>query len=872
VAGLLAFTLVASIASWQRADTADATIPVKFTTGTVAGAGFSVTHPTTIAIHPVDGRLFVGDDSGRVVALTLDPNTKQVTASETIATAAQLQEVFGITFDPADPAAVYVTNTISGFGAGFTQAPPSGSPGSYAGKITKIKVGVFTDVITNLPVSNSGHESNGLEFGPDGNLYIAQGGQTNAGVIDAGGTLFQRIDVALGGAMLQADVTDPGFDGNVTYSEGDVYSTTTDVTNGDVNVYASGLRNPYDLVFHSNGRLYVTDNGPNDTYGPGSTGCSPATDTGVDAAQTDELNIVTAGSYYGHPNRNRGRTDVRQCVYHENGTPSSGGYTGAIALLPVSSNGITEYKSNKFAGQMQGDLLIAAWVNSELRRIKLSPDGLSVVEHTTLATNLANALDVTTSTDGTIFVAEYGGNKITFLKPDETGGAPTVTGVVPGAGSIAGGQSVTISGTNFTTTTETTVTIGGQPLANKVVQNSTTITGTTPPNTAGAKNVIVTNSNGSATLTNGYTYSAGGGAVPPVANAGEDWSGPLAHGPHSHVTLDGRGSLDPDGFIVSYRWNEGSPTGTLLSENPIDSVQFLLGTHTVWLTVTDDTGLTHSDDVRVTVTSTAENPELYWCNDPTGDGINNSGDLGLVAAAFGKKFLVTGYQRGVAGPADDYSRLKDFNGDRIINSGDLGGTASYFGACSETDQMIRDATNAMETVPVTSGSGIRDIGFQDVRNARALGYIQVVPFIPGQGAHYMRNPGIANQDPVMDLLYPESLLYEPSSSTPGGWKLGAPMYVVPYESTIPPGGTGGIPPEGFPGSEDAWHYHKDLCVWGWNGTSYTAVAENMPETTCMNQSGSPVWTPYAGWLLHVWNFEANPAGRMVEVSNSFNGQ
>ena len=41
---------------------------------------------------------------------------------------------------------------------------------------------------------------------------------------------------------------------------------------------------------------------------------------------------------------------------------------------------------------------------------------------------------------------------------------PTVTAIQPNIGSTAGGAPVTITGTNFTTTAETTVTIGGQPL------------------------------------------------------------------------------------------------------------------------------------------------------------------------------------------------------------------------------------------------------------------------------------------------------------------------------------------------------------------------------------------------------------------------
>jgi hypothetical protein len=90
-----------------------------------------------------DGRLYVADGSGKIQALTLDAN-KAVTAVQQITTAADLQEVYGIAFDPADassPPPIYVTNTVSGFGdAG--QAPA----GSYPGKITKIS-----------PVATDGH-------------------------------------------------------------------------------------------------------------------------------------------------------------------------------------------------------------------------------------------------------------------------------------------------------------------------------------------------------------------------------------------------------------------------------------------------------------------------------------------------------------------------------------------------------------------------------------------------------------------------------------------------------------------------------------------------------------------------------------------
>ena len=85
---------------------------------------------------------------------------------------------------------------------------------------------------------------------------------------------------------------------------------------------------------------------------------------------------------------------------------------------------------------------------------------------------------------------------------------------------------------------------------------------------------------------------------PPTANAGADQQ--VASG--ATVTLDGSGSSDPDGQIVSYVWTEnGSQVGTGESV-ALDTVPD--GVHTYTLTVTDEDNATDSDSVTVRVGST----------------------------------------------------------------------------------------------------------------------------------------------------------------------------------------------------------------------------------------------------------------------------
>jgi hypothetical protein len=111
--------------------------------------------------------------------------------------------------------------------------------------------------------------------------------------------------------------------------------------------------------------------------------------------------------------------------------------------------------------------------------------------------------------------------------------APTVTAIAPTAGPASGGTSVTITGTGFLS--GAMVTIGGAAATGITIVSNTSITSTSPPNAAGAVNIVVTNTDGqSGTLTNGFTYNG-----PPTVTAISPVSGSAAGG--TAITITGTG-------------------------------------------------------------------------------------------------------------------------------------------------------------------------------------------------------------------------------------------------------------------------------------------------------------------------------------------
>ena len=81
-----------------------------------------------------------------------------------------------------------------------------------------------------------------------------------------------------------------------------------------------------------------------------------------------------------------------------------------------------------------------------------------------------------------------------------------LTSITASSGTASGGVGVTLTGTNLTGTTG--VTLGGVAATSVNVVSSTSVTAVTPAHAVGAVDVVISTPQGSATLTNGFTYLA----------------------------------------------------------------------------------------------------------------------------------------------------------------------------------------------------------------------------------------------------------------------------------------------------------------------------------------------------------------------------
>ncbi|MEE8347325.1 MAG: PQQ-dependent sugar dehydrogenase, partial [Dehalococcoidia bacterium] len=184
-----------------------------------------------------------------------------------------------------------------------------------------------------------------------------------------------------------------------------------DLDGDSLEVFARGLRNPYDLAFDSEGGLWATAN-EHDFFEPADDGLTLLRNP------PEELNYIVEGAHYGWP----------ECAGRDQETAPGGcrDKTPPVAEMEPhsSADGLAYYDSEHFPPQYRGNLFVAQYGSDQrsltetgrnVVRIEVTPTagpGGFTATVTEFATGFRRPLDVTVDALGTLYVADFEAGKV----------------------------------------------------------------------------------------------------------------------------------------------------------------------------------------------------------------------------------------------------------------------------------------------------------------------------------------------------------------------------------------------------------------------------------------------------------------------------
>ncbi|QRQ99893.1 OmpL47-type beta-barrel domain-containing protein [Dyadobacter sandarakinus] len=425
---------------------------------------------TSLAVGP-DGKLYGLRMTGVIDRYVIDHTTGQLSSQQTINTLFNKygdRLAIGLAFDPTATSAnpiVWITHS-----KGVTTNGPE-----FDGNLSRLSGANLENeqlMVTRLPRSTKDHLVNSVAFGPDGALYICQGSMSSAGRYDSE---WQRDESLLSATVLRLDIsklTTLPLNAQTTFNQALINAaplnsvTFSDGTynpyasNAPLTIFASGVRNAYDLLWHSNGQLYLPTNG---SGGQGNTPASvpgtrkvdgtfysgpevPAT-TGVQA-QTDwlfRINPSKPVGFFGHPNPLRGEYVINRgyqddTLYLPSVKADANFRPGFDFGTNNSPNGVIEYKSNTFNGILKNKVLVVRFSGggdiavlepgSKVKTGNPSDDSIyDIVKINTGSSNMGltgmsgfgNPLDLVEDVvNGNLYVSEFNWNDDPTLIPQIT--------------------------------------------------------------------------------------------------------------------------------------------------------------------------------------------------------------------------------------------------------------------------------------------------------------------------------------------------------------------------------------------------------------------------------------------------------------------
>ncbi len=189
------------------------------------------------------------------------------------------------------------------------------------------------------PATTGGQLGARLAFAPDGRTLFVSSGERQQGTPaqDLSGTLGKIVRINLDGSA----------------AAGNPFATTA---NARPEIWSLGHRNPYGLVFASDGRLFASEMGP---------------------AGGDEFNLIEAGRNYGWPRVSEGDNyDGSRIPRHATNTAFT---APLVSWTPViAPGGMIQYRGTAFTG-WTGDFLLAGLTQQGIVRVRVTGNGASEV-------------------------------------------------------------------------------------------------------------------------------------------------------------------------------------------------------------------------------------------------------------------------------------------------------------------------------------------------------------------------------------------------------------------------------------------------------------------------------------------------------------
>jgi glucose/arabinose dehydrogenase len=346
------------------------TTPAPTTTAVLQNAVATFDNPWAMVFLP-DGRLLVTEKPGHLQLVTTAGAKTQVSGVPAVTYSGQIG-LLDVALDPA-----YATNSRVWLSY---EEPGAGGQRLAVAQATLNLVGApgltgLTVVWRASPTTTGGQPGGRLAFSPDGKYVFVSTGERQqfTPAQDASGTLGKIVRLNLDG----------------TPAAGNPFA---DTAGAKPEIWTLGHRNPYGLVFASDGRLFESEMGP---------------------MGGDEFNLIEPGQNYGWPNVSEGDNYDGTPIPRHSTNPA---YTAPLlSWTPViAPGGMIQYHGSKFVG-WTGDFVLAGLVQQGIVRVRVNGGTAAEVARISLG---ARIREVEEAADGSIWVLQDGSTaKLVQLLP-----------------------------------------------------------------------------------------------------------------------------------------------------------------------------------------------------------------------------------------------------------------------------------------------------------------------------------------------------------------------------------------------------------------------------------------------------------------------